>query len=152
MNGSVAVSTLTFRPIPDDDGTILKCEGSNPRLPNSALEDSIVLVVMCKWKKIHRNLLLFKEKKNQFLTRKSLSFIVFGHSNHLLIFLVFSNYKTPSQPKIINVFVKLLSKASLLIILINTNLFLFSMLFFASPSPKGFFFLLCYNKISCRLF
>lgn len=48
MNGSVAISTLTFRPIPDDDGTILKCEGSNPRLPNSALEDSIVLVVMCK--------------------------------------------------------------------------------------------------------
>lgn len=48
MNGSVAISTLTFRPIPDDDGTILKCEGSNPRLPNSALEDSLVLVVMCK--------------------------------------------------------------------------------------------------------
>lgn len=47
-NGSMAISTLTFRPIPDDDGTILKCEGSNPRLPNSALEDSLVLVVMCK--------------------------------------------------------------------------------------------------------
>lgn len=49
MNGSVAISTLAFRPIPDDDGTILKCEGSNPRLPNSALEDSLVLVVMCKY-------------------------------------------------------------------------------------------------------
>lgn len=49
MNGSVAISTLVFRPIPDDDGTILKCEGSNPRLPNSALEDSLVLVVMCKY-------------------------------------------------------------------------------------------------------
>lgn len=48
MNGSVIVSTLTFRPMPDDDGTTLKCEGSNPRLPNSALEDSIVLTVMCK--------------------------------------------------------------------------------------------------------
>lgn len=49
MNGSVTISTLAFRPIPDDDGTILKCEGSNPRLPNSALEDSLVLVVMCKY-------------------------------------------------------------------------------------------------------
>lgn len=49
MNGSVAVSTLTFRPLPDDDGTILKCEGSNPRLPNSALEDSLILIVMCKF-------------------------------------------------------------------------------------------------------
>lgn len=48
INGSVSISTLTFRPIPDDDGTILKCEGSNPRLPNSALEDSLVLIVMCK--------------------------------------------------------------------------------------------------------
>lgn len=47
-NGSVSISTLTFRPIPDDDGTILKCEGSNPRLPNSALEDSLVFIVMCK--------------------------------------------------------------------------------------------------------
>lgn len=40
--------------MPDDDGTTLKCEGSNPRLPNSALEDSIVLTVMCKsnWRRI----------------------------------------------------------------------------------------------------
>lgn len=35
--------------MPEDDGTTLKCEGSNPRLPNSALEDSIVLTVMCKF-------------------------------------------------------------------------------------------------------
>lgn len=48
QNGSVAISTLTFRPIPDDDGTILKCEGSNARLPNSALEDSMTLIIMCK--------------------------------------------------------------------------------------------------------
>lgn len=48
MNGTVAVSTLTFRPMPADDGTMLKCEGSNPRLPNSALEDSVMLTVMCK--------------------------------------------------------------------------------------------------------
>ncbi|KAG4067835.1 hypothetical protein HA402_010521, partial [Bradysia odoriphaga] len=45
-NGTAITSTLVFRPLPDDDGTILKCEGSNPRLPNSALEDSIKLNVM----------------------------------------------------------------------------------------------------------
>lgn len=41
-------STLIFFPTPEDDGTILKCEGSNPRLPNSALEDSMILNVICK--------------------------------------------------------------------------------------------------------
>ncbi|XP_055382645.1 uncharacterized protein LOC129612864 isoform X2 [Condylostylus longicornis] len=46
QNGSIVTSILTFRPVPEDDGTILKCEGSNPRLPNSALEDSILLNVM----------------------------------------------------------------------------------------------------------
>ncbi|XP_059610810.1 uncharacterized protein LOC132257796 [Phlebotomus argentipes] len=45
-NSSVATSQLTFRPAPEDDGTILKCEGSNPRLPNSALEDSMVMNIM----------------------------------------------------------------------------------------------------------
>ncbi|XP_055695967.1 uncharacterized protein LOC129797437 isoform X2 [Lutzomyia longipalpis] len=45
-NSSVATSVLTFRPAPEDDGTILKCEGSNPRLPNSALEDSMVMNIM----------------------------------------------------------------------------------------------------------
>lgn len=48
-NGTAITSTLVFRPLPDDDGTMLKCEGSNPRLPNSALEDSIKLNVMCKY-------------------------------------------------------------------------------------------------------
>lgn len=42
-------SILIFQPQPDDDGTILKCEGSNPRLPNSALDDSQILSVMCKY-------------------------------------------------------------------------------------------------------
>ncbi|CAD7090616.1 unnamed protein product, partial [Hermetia illucens] len=45
-NGSTVTSSLIFHPLPEDDGTILKCEGSNPRLPNSALEDSLVLNVM----------------------------------------------------------------------------------------------------------
>lgn len=39
--------------MPEDDGTTLKCEGSNPRLPNSALEDSIVLTVMCKYTRFY---------------------------------------------------------------------------------------------------
>ncbi|XP_055585005.1 hemicentin-2-like [Uranotaenia lowii] len=45
-NGSLVTSTLTFRPQPEDDGTILKCEGSNPRLQNSVLEDSVIMNVM----------------------------------------------------------------------------------------------------------
>ncbi|XP_037810114.1 putative uncharacterized protein DDB_G0282133 isoform X3 [Lucilia sericata] len=45
INGKV-LSTLTFNPQPEDDGTLLKCEGSNPRLQNSALEDSLMLNVM----------------------------------------------------------------------------------------------------------
>ena len=47
-NGSKISSILSFKPHPEDDGTLLKCEGSNPRLPNSVLEDSIVMNVMCK--------------------------------------------------------------------------------------------------------
>jgi len=47
-NGRV-ISTLTFYPQPEDDGTMLKCEGSNPRLQNSAIEDSLVMNVICKW-------------------------------------------------------------------------------------------------------
>ncbi|XP_061400254.1 synaptogenesis protein syg-2-like, partial [Musca vetustissima] len=45
INGKV-ISTLTFNPQPEDDGTLLKCEGSNPRLQNSALEDTLMLNVM----------------------------------------------------------------------------------------------------------
>ncbi|XP_032597562.1 uncharacterized protein LOC6569654 [Drosophila grimshawi] len=44
-NGRV-LSTLSFYPQPEDDGTMLKCEGSNPRLQNSAIEDSLLLNVM----------------------------------------------------------------------------------------------------------
>lgn len=46
-NGRV-ISTLTFYPQPEDDGTMLKCEGSNPRLQNSAIEDSLMMNVICK--------------------------------------------------------------------------------------------------------
>ncbi|XP_032577458.1 uncharacterized protein LOC6614047 [Drosophila sechellia] len=44
-NGRV-ISTLTFYPQPEDDGTMLKCEGSNPRLQNSAIEDSLMMNVI----------------------------------------------------------------------------------------------------------
>ncbi|XP_022225527.2 uncharacterized protein LOC111076162 [Drosophila obscura] len=44
-NGRV-ISTLTFHPQPEDDGTMLKCEGSNPRLQNSAIEDSLMMNVI----------------------------------------------------------------------------------------------------------
>ncbi|KAH8419175.1 hypothetical protein KR222_008061, partial [Zaprionus bogoriensis] len=44
-NGRV-ISTLSFYPQPEDDGTMLKCEGSNPRLQNSAIEDSLMLNVI----------------------------------------------------------------------------------------------------------
>ncbi|XP_054082024.1 uncharacterized protein LOC105220719 isoform X1 [Zeugodacus cucurbitae] len=44
-NGRV-FSTLSFHPQPEDDGTLLKCAGSNPRLPISAMEDSLMLNVM----------------------------------------------------------------------------------------------------------
>lgn len=41
-------STLLFQPLPEDDDTILRCEGKNPRLPSSVLNDTILLNVMCK--------------------------------------------------------------------------------------------------------
>jgi hypothetical protein len=43
------ISTLTFVPLPADDNTKLKCEGSNPRLQNSALEDTLIMNVLCKF-------------------------------------------------------------------------------------------------------
>ncbi|ETN61505.1 hypothetical protein AND_006833 [Anopheles darlingi] len=45
-NSSLVSSVLSFRPHPDDDGTILKCEGSNPRLQNSVLEDSVIMNIL----------------------------------------------------------------------------------------------------------
>ncbi|XP_053968368.1 uncharacterized protein LOC128869772 [Anastrepha ludens] len=46
QNNGKVFSTLSFHPQPEDDGTMLKCEGSNPRLQNSAIEDSVMLNVM----------------------------------------------------------------------------------------------------------
>ncbi|XP_065086575.1 uncharacterized protein side-III isoform X2 [Ochlerotatus camptorhynchus] len=45
-NSSIVTSVLIFQPKPDDDGTILKCEGSNPRLQSYVLEDSVIMNVM----------------------------------------------------------------------------------------------------------
>lgn len=48
-NGDFVTSRLSFGPLPEDDGTILRCDGSNPLLPNSAIEDSMVMNVMCEY-------------------------------------------------------------------------------------------------------
>lgn len=42
-------STLTFSPLPEDHGKILKCLGRNPEIPNSDLEDSFHMNVVCKY-------------------------------------------------------------------------------------------------------
>lgn len=47
-NSSIVTSVLSFQPSSEDDGTVLKCEGSNPRLQNSVLEDSVIMNVLCK--------------------------------------------------------------------------------------------------------
>ncbi|XP_055848282.1 uncharacterized protein LOC129913564 isoform X2 [Episyrphus balteatus] len=46
QNGRKVTSILSFNPMPEDDGTMLRCDGSNPRLPNSALEDTLPLNVI----------------------------------------------------------------------------------------------------------
>lgn len=48
-NEDIVTSRLSFSPVPDDDGTTLRCHGSNPLLPNSAIEDTMVMSVMCKY-------------------------------------------------------------------------------------------------------
>lgn len=46
---------MTFAPVPEDDGTFLKCIGDNPKLISVAQEDSFKLNVVCKYD-IHTNL------------------------------------------------------------------------------------------------
>ncbi|XP_050293080.1 hemicentin-1 isoform X2 [Anthonomus grandis grandis] len=46
-NGSaVVVNTVSFVPVPEDDGTLLKCIGENPKLPGMSQEDSFKLNVV----------------------------------------------------------------------------------------------------------
>lgn len=44
----MVTSTLTFAPVPEDDGATLKCQGDNPSLPGTGLEDSFLLNIVCK--------------------------------------------------------------------------------------------------------
>ncbi|XP_060522405.1 synaptogenesis protein syg-2-like isoform X2 [Cylas formicarius] len=45
-NDTLVLHSVTFVPVPEDDGTILKCIGENPKLPDSSLEDSFRLNVV----------------------------------------------------------------------------------------------------------
>lgn len=47
-NESLVLNSVTFAPVPEDDGTILKCIGENPKLPGMSQEDSFKLNVVCK--------------------------------------------------------------------------------------------------------
>lgn len=47
-NETVVVSSVTFAPVPEDDGTFLKCLGDNPKLMGVGQEDSFKLNVVCK--------------------------------------------------------------------------------------------------------
>ncbi|CAG9764806.1 unnamed protein product [Ceutorhynchus assimilis] len=45
-NDSLVLNSVTFAPVPEDDGTVLKCIGENPKLLGSSLEDSFKLNVV----------------------------------------------------------------------------------------------------------
>ncbi|XP_049827680.1 neural cell adhesion molecule 1-like isoform X2 [Schistocerca gregaria] len=45
-NETVVLSRLTFQPLPDDDGHVLRCHAENPRIPASGLEAQLHLNVV----------------------------------------------------------------------------------------------------------
>ncbi|XP_066996911.2 uncharacterized protein [Anabrus simplex] len=45
-NETTVTSTVTFSPVPEDHGHILKCHADNPKIPNSGIEDSLPLEVV----------------------------------------------------------------------------------------------------------
>lgn len=47
-NDTLVISSVTFSPVPEDDGTFLKCIGDNPKLPGVGQDDSFKLSVVCK--------------------------------------------------------------------------------------------------------
>ncbi|ENN77488.1 hypothetical protein YQE_06015, partial [Dendroctonus ponderosae] len=47
-NESLVLSSVSFAPVPEDDGTVLKCIGTNPKLLAYSQEDSFRLNVVCK--------------------------------------------------------------------------------------------------------
>jgi hypothetical protein len=48
-NETIVISSVTFAPVPEDDGTFLKCLGDNPNLPGFSQEDSFKLNVVCEY-------------------------------------------------------------------------------------------------------
>ncbi|XP_076268336.1 protein turtle homolog A-like isoform X1 [Rhynchophorus ferrugineus] len=45
-NDTLVLNSVSFSPVPEDDGTILKCVGENPKLPDVGKEDSFKLNVV----------------------------------------------------------------------------------------------------------
>ncbi|XP_019871774.2 hemicentin-1 isoform X2 [Aethina tumida] len=45
-NDTLVISSVTFSPVPEDDGTFLKCIGDNPKLPGVGQDDSFKLSVV----------------------------------------------------------------------------------------------------------
>lgn len=48
-NETIVISSVTFAPVPEDDSTMLKCQGENPSLPGTAMEDSFALNIVCEY-------------------------------------------------------------------------------------------------------
>lgn len=63
-NETMVISSVTFAPVPEDDGTFLKCLGDNPKLPGFSQEDSFKLNVVCEYPalKIIKPLLLISSR------------------------------------------------------------------------------------------
>lgn len=47
-NETALISLLTFVPVPEDDGSVLKCIGENSKMMSASLEDNFKLNVVCK--------------------------------------------------------------------------------------------------------
>lgn len=47
-NGNLTTSVVSFVPTPEDNGSFLICKSENIRLPNSELEDKLLLDIFCK--------------------------------------------------------------------------------------------------------
>lgn len=48
IEGNGTKSVLTFIPVPESNGSKLKCRAKNPKLVNSAIEDLLTLDIKCE--------------------------------------------------------------------------------------------------------
>lgn len=75
----MVISSVTFSPEPEDDGTFLKCLGDNPKLPGFSQEDSFKLNVVCKYpfisseKNDYRAVINTAWRHNQFRRHRNLA-------------------------------------------------------------------------------